>query len=79
MDAGPERNGAFGTVTMPDALWDRTKKISTVIAPLAIQTTVGRAAVDAAALSLGISRRRVYVLIKRHRDGVLTDLAPRLS
>ena len=78
MDARPGRIEAFGTVTMPDALWDRTKKISAVIAPLAAQTTVGRVAVDAAALSLGISRRQVYVLIKRHRDGtgLLTDLVP---
>jgi len=63
---------------MPDAQWERTKNISAVIALLAAQTTVGRAAVDAAALSLGISRRQVYALIKRHRDGtgLLTDLAP---
>lgn len=67
-----------GTLTMPDALWDRTKSISAVITPLATRAVVGRAAVDAAALALGISRRQVYVLIKRHRDGsgLLTDLAP---
>jgi putative transposase len=63
---------------MPDALWDRTKSISAVIAPLTTRAVVGRAAVDAAALALGISRRQMYVLIKRHRDGsgLLTDLAP---
>jgi len=67
-----------GTLTMSDALWDRTKRVSAVIAPLAARAIVGRAAVDAAALSLGISRRQVYVLIKRHRtgSGLLTDLAP---
>ena len=49
-----------------------------MIALLAAHAVVGRAAVDAAALALGISRRQVYVLIKRHRDGsgLLTDLAP---
>nr|WP_238988990.1 DDE-type integrase/transposase/recombinase [Arthrobacter ulcerisalmonis] len=63
---------------MSDALWGRTKSISAVITPLATHAVVGRAAVDAAALGLGISRRQVYVLIKRHRDGsgLLTDLAP---
>jgi putative transposase len=67
-----------GTLTMPDVLWDRTKSVSAVIAPLAARAVVGRAAVDAAAAVLGISRRQVYVLIRRHRDGsgLLTDLAP---
>lgn len=67
-----------GTLTMPDELWDRTKSVSAVIGPLAARTVVGRAAVDAAAAALGVSRRQVYVLIKRRRDGsgLLTDLAP---
>lgn len=51
---------------------------SAVIPLLAAQTAVGRAAVDAASLSLGVSRRQVYVLIKRYREGsgLLTDLTP---
>ncbi|AOT04294.1 DDE-type integrase/transposase/recombinase [Arthrobacter sp. U41] len=78
MDAESTHIREPGTLTMPDALWDRTKSISAVITPLAAHAVVGRAAVDAAALALGISRRQVYVLIKRHRDGsgLLTDLAP---
>lgn len=78
MDAKSVRIGEFGTLTMPDAVWDRTKLISAVIAPLAARAIVGRPAVDAVAASLGVSRRQVYVLIKRHRDGsgLLTDLAP---
>ncbi|WP_427175117.1 DNA-binding domain-containing protein [Arthrobacter sp. 92] len=66
---------------MPDDVWDRTKAVSAVIAPLAAKTIVGRAAVDAAASALGLSPRQVYVLIKRYRDGsgLLTDLAPRRS
>jgi hypothetical protein len=40
VDARPRRIEAFGTVTMPDAQWERTKNISAVIAPLAAQTTV---------------------------------------
>jgi putative transposase len=65
-------------MTMPNAQWERTKQISAVIAPLTDQAPVGLAAVDEAAASLGISRRQVYVLLKRHREGtgLLSDLAP---
>lgn len=78
MDVESVRIGESGTLTMPDVVWDRVKSISVVIAPLAANAIVGRAAVEAAASSLGISRRQVYVLIKRQRDGsgLLTDLAP---
>lgn len=78
MDVEPERVGESGTLTMPDVVWDRTKSVSAVIGPLAARTIIGRAAVDEAASSLGVSPRQVYVLIKRHRDGsgLLTDLAP---
>jgi putative transposase len=81
VDSEPVRIGESGTLTMPDVVWDRTKAVSAVIAPLAAKAIVGRAAVDAAASGLGVSRRQVYVLIKRHRDGsgLLTDLAPRRS
>ncbi len=78
MDEEPSRVGEQGTMTMPNAQWERTKQISAVIAPLAVQARIGLAAVDEAAASLGISRRQVYVLLKRHREGtgLLTDLAP---
>lgn len=78
MDAESTHIREPGTLTMPEALWDRTKSMSAVITPLAAQAVVGRASVDAAALALGISQRQVYVLIKRHRagSGLLTDLAP---
>lgn len=78
MDEIPSRIGDHGTLTMPAAQWERTKKISAVITPLADQARVGLAAVDEAASSLGISRRQVYVLLKRHREGtgLLSDLAP---
>lgn len=77
MDAESVRIAESGTLTMPDVLWDRTKSISAAIAPLAAQAVIGSVVVDAVAASLGISRRQVYVLIKRHRDGpgLLTDLA----
>lgn len=78
MDAESTHIRESGTLTMPDVLWARTKSVSAVIAPLAGHAVVGRAAVEAAATALGISRRQVYVLIKCHRDGsgLLTDLAP---
>jgi putative transposase len=78
VDVEPVRVGESGTLTMPDVVWNRMKSISVVIAPLAAQAIVGRASVDEAASSLGVSPRQVYVLIKRHRDGsgLLTDLAP---
>ena len=78
MDAESVPIAESGTLTIPNIVWDRTKSISAAIAPLASQTIIGRAAVDGVAASLGISRRQVYVLIKRNRDGsgLLTDLAP---
>jgi putative transposase len=81
VDSEPVRIGESGTLTMPDVVWERTKVVSALIAPLAAKAVVGRAAVDAAASGLGVSRRQVYVLIKRHRDGsgLLTDLTPRRS
>ncbi len=70
--------GEPGPLTIPDVLWERTKLISAVIALLANRAIFGRAAVDAAASSLGVSQRQVYVLINRYRDGsgLLTALAP---
>jgi len=47
------RIGESGTLTMPEVTWDRVKAISVVIGPLAAQTIVGRAVVDAAASTLG--------------------------
>lgn len=78
MDAESVRIAEPGTLTMSDVVWDRTKSISAAIAPLAAQSIAGTVAVGAVAASLGISRRQVYVLIKRLRDGsgLLTDLAP---
>jgi putative transposase len=41
-----------GPLTMTDVLWERTKMILAVIAPMAARVIVGRAAVDAAELPL---------------------------
>jgi putative transposase len=49
-----------------------------IIGPLAQSETVGHEAADMAAQALGLSRRQVYVLIRRARQGsgLVTDLVP---
>jgi len=49
-----------------------------MIAPLAALPVVGRAQAEEVAAQLGLSRRWVYLLIKRYRQGLgmVTDLAP---
>lgn len=49
-----------------------------IISPLAQSETVGHEAADMAAQALGLSRRQVYVLIRRARQGsgLVTDLVP---
>ena len=44
MGAESARIAEPGALTMPDSLWDRTKKVSAVIAPLAGSGIVGAAA-----------------------------------
>lgn len=52
-----------------------------MIAPLAAMGSVSHEAADAAGGQLGLSRRQVYVLVGRYRQGsgLVTDLAPRRS
>ncbi|MEC5193020.1 MULTISPECIES: Mu transposase C-terminal domain-containing protein [unclassified Arthrobacter] len=67
-----------GLLTMPDAVWELARRRAEVIAPLAGLSIIGKQAVDEASRELGISRRHVYLLIKRYREGsgVVTDVAP---
>jgi putative transposase len=67
-----------GLLTLSDAAWAQAVLRSQTIAPLAALRAVGRAQADEAAAQLGLSRRRVYVLIQRYRQGlgVATDLTP---
>ena len=55
----------------------RARRRAEIIGPLAQSETVGHEAADAAAQALGLSRRQVYVLIRRARlgSGLVTDLA----
>lgn len=66
-----------GLLTLTDEEWDRAKKCSNVIAPLAQLDIVGRAAIEEAAALLGVTPRQVYKLISRHRSGsgLVTDMA----
>ncbi|MHA7269663.1 helix-turn-helix domain-containing protein [Arthrobacter sp. HLT1-20] len=70
-----------GLLTMADDVWDLARRRADVIAPLAGLRIVGGQAVDEASQELGISRRHVYLLIKRYREGggLITDVAPKHS
>lgn len=71
---------------MPDAQWERALRQAQAIRRLAGREDIARvrghvskvAAVDEAAAELGISRRQVYVLLRRFRagSGLVTDLVP---
>ncbi|MBN0616788.1 helix-turn-helix domain-containing protein, partial [Pseudomonas aeruginosa] len=66
-----------GVATLPDAAWVQARQRAEFIGPLAALDVVGHEAADAAAHALGLSRRQVYVLIRRARQGsgLVTDLA----
>jgi len=66
-----------GILTLSDSEWNRAKRRSEVIAPLAQMKVVGKAAVEEAAVFLGVTTRYVYKLISRYRtgSGLTTDLA----
>ncbi|MDZ1213527.1 helix-turn-helix domain containing protein, partial [Klebsiella pneumoniae] len=65
-----------GVATLPDEAWERARRRAEIISPLAQSETVGHEAADMAAQALGLSRRQVYVLIRRARQGsgLVTDL-----
>lgn len=66
-----------GVATLPDAAWAQARQRAEIIGPLAALDVVGHEAADAPAHALGLSRRQVYVLIRRARQGagLVTDLA----
>lgn len=65
-----------GVLTAPDAVWELAVRRAAVIGRLADAGAVGLAAAHAAAAELGVSRRQVYVLLRRWREGagVVSDL-----
>ncbi|SFN75495.1 putative transposase [Xenorhabdus japonica] len=56
-------------MTLPDKAWQEAQRRNEVIEPLAVLNTVGHQAADAAVQTLGLSRRQVYALISRARQG----------
>lgn len=70
----PER----GVLSVSDEVWALAVRRAEVIGPLAEGGTAGGVAVETAAGQLGISRRQVYVLLRRWREGqgVVSDLIP---
>ncbi|AQQ19625.1 transposase [Burkholderia cenocepacia] len=68
---------AQGVATLPDEAWAQARHRTEIIGPLAALEVVGHEAADEAAQALGLSRRQVYVLIRRARlgSGLVTDLA----
>ena len=76
--ASDARITEHGVATLSDEAWEHARRRAEIIAPLAMLEVVGHQAADAAAQALGLSRRQVYVLIRRARQGsgLVTDLAP---
>ena len=64
-------------LTLSEPAWTEAKRRAEIIAPLARLPRVGHDAADLAAAQLGLSRRRIYQLIGRARqgEGLVTDLA----
>ena len=70
-----------GLLAVPEEAWSLAVRRAEVIGPLARLDVVGLEAADAAAAELGVSRRQVYLLVRRWREGegVVSDLMPRRS
>ena len=78
MSTDTPRIAEHGVATLSEQAWERACRRAEIIGPLAQSETVGHEAADEAAQALGLSRRQVYVLIRRVRQGLglVTDLAP---
>ncbi len=66
-----------GVLSLSDTAWEEARRRAEVIGPLAARGSVPHDAADEAGEQLGLSRRQVYVLVKRWRQGsgLVTDLA----
>ena len=66
-----------GVLSLSDTAWEEARRRAEVIGPLAGMGSVSHDAADEAGEQLGLSRRQVYVLVKRWRQGsgLVTDLA----
>ena len=76
MDGGPTEVAERGVLTASDEAWSVAVRRAEVIGKLARAPRAGVEAADAVAVELGVSRRQVYVLLRRWRqgEGVVSDL-----
>ncbi|WP_420240066.1 Mu transposase C-terminal domain-containing protein (plasmid) [Telmatobacter bradus] len=67
-----------GVATLSAAVWNVARHRAEIIGELAALEEVGHQAADAAAQTLGLSRRQVYALLCRFRqgEGLVTDMTP---
>ena len=67
-----------GVLAVSDEVWNVAVRRATVIGPLADAGAVAHAVADAAAAELGVSRRQVYLMLRRWRagEGLVSDLIP---
>jgi len=81
MDGEPAMVAERGLLATSEEVWNLAVRRAEVIGRLAQAGVVGLEAADAAAAKLGVSRRLVYVLLRRWREGegVVSDLIPRRS
>jgi putative transposase len=81
MEPDQGRIAEDGQLTMSDASWEQARNRASVISSLANRITTHVGDVDQAAEELGVSRRQIYVLLDRYRQGtgLVTDLVVRRS
>ena len=81
MDDEPAVVAERGLLAVSDEVWSRAVRHAQVIGRLARADVVGLEAADGGAAELGVSRRQVYLLLRRWREGegVVSDLIPRRS
>jgi putative transposase len=81
VEDGPERVVERGLLAVSDEAWNLAVRRAAVIGPLSGSGVMGVEAADAAAAELGVSRRQVYVMLRRWRDGegVVSNLIPGTS
>ncbi|GAB4097898.1 Mu transposase C-terminal domain-containing protein [Sinomonas halotolerans] len=67
-----------GLLSVPEPVWASAVRRAEVIGPLAAAERLAGGAVDAAAGALGVSRRQVYALLRRWREGegLASDMVP---
>lgn len=81
MDGFEDRIPNRGVVAAGGETWENAVRAAAVVAPLAELARIGHDRADSAAAELGVSRRQVYLLLRRWRtgEGLVSDLIPARS